>query len=41
MGYEGLWVQTGLLKINSKKSGKIRKYSENIFGIINDCSILF
>ena len=25
MGYEGLWVQTGLLKINSKKPGKIEK----------------
>jgi len=36
MGYEGLWVNTGFLKIDSKKSGKIVKIPENISDIIND-----
>jgi hypothetical protein len=40
MGYEGLWVYTGFAKNRLKKSGKILEKSENIFGIINDYSIL-
>ena len=40
MGYEGLWVNTGIAKNRLKKSGKKIKKSENIFGVINDYSIL-
>jgi hypothetical protein len=41
MGYERLWVNTSLLKIDSKFEIKREKKNRNIFGIINDYSTLF